>query len=321
MDYYFGWNPYVRGAARRQQAAHRLARLTKKGHQVSPVLIEGRKIATTFWGKAWCENLERYSDFSNRLPRGRMYVRNGSVIDLQTSPGTVTALVSGSDIYDVQIDVANVPRVRWRAICRDCTGAIDSVVELLQGRLSTSVMARLCEPKTGLFPAPKEISFQCSCPDWAWMCKHVAAVLYGVGARLDERPELLFLLRSVDQQDLITKADTGLRPSRIAPMTARVLDEGDLSQIFGIEMAQSEPALVSATRQKRTVHDSAPPSTREHATGSAAGGTKAAARAAGERAHGSSPTTTRAPGLSAAKRAAISARMKKYWRERRRRSQ
>jgi uncharacterized Zn finger protein len=320
MDY-FDWNPYVRVAARQQQAAHRLAKLRKKGHQVSPVLIEGRKIATSFWGKAWCQNLERYSDFSNRLPRGRTYVRNGSVIDLQMSPGTVTALVSGSEIYDVRIDVTVVPRARWRAICQDCTGAIDSLVELLQGRLSTSVMARICEPKTGLFPAPKEVSFWCSCPDWATMCKHVAAVLYGIGARLDQRPELLFLLRSVDQQDLISKADTGLRPARKGPVAAKVLDTGDLSQIFGIEMAHAEPAPLPATRPKRGVRDSTPPSTREPAAGSAAGRTTPAAlAAAGRTADAASRTATRAPGLPAVKRAAISARMKKYWRERRRRS-
>jgi uncharacterized Zn finger protein len=317
MDY-FDWNPYRRVAMRRQQAAHRLAKLRTKGHQVSPVQIEGRKIAATFWGKAWCENLERYSDFENRLPRGRTYVRNGSVIDLQVAPGTVTALVSGSDIYDVRVDVAVVPKARWRAICRHCTGAIDSVVELLQGRLSTSVMARICEPKTGLFPGPKEISFRCSCPDWAWMCKHVAAVLYGIGARLDERPELLFLLRSVDQQDLIAKADSGLRPARNGPVAAKVLDTQDLSQIFGIEIAESEPASMSASRQKRVVRDSASSSIRARAAGSAAGATKPVPPAAGEQAaHAASRTATRAPGLSAAKRAAISARMKKYWRERR----
>jgi uncharacterized Zn finger protein len=319
MDY-FGWNPYVRVAARRQQAAHRLAKLRKKGHEVSPVLIEGRKIATTFWGKAWCENLERYSDYSNRLPRGRTYVRNGSIIDLQLAPGTVTALVSGSDVYDVRIDVANVPKARWSAICRDCMGAVDSLVELLQGRLSTSVMARICEPKTGLFPAPKEISFRCSCPDWAWMCKHVAAVLYGIGARLDQRPELFFLLRSVDHQDLIAKADTGLRSVRKTPAAAKVLDAGDLSQIFDIEMAHSERASVSATRRKRAVPDSAAPSTRERAARSAAGGTKPEAPMAAPRsAHAALQTPAGAPVLSAPKRAAIAARMRKYWRERRRR--
>ena len=302
MDYYYDWNPYVSVAVRRQQAAQRLAKLGKKGREVSPVLLQGRKIATTFWGTAWCGNLERYSDYANRLPRGRTYVRNGSVIDLQISSGTVTALVSGSEIYDVRINVAAVPRARWRAICRDCTGAIDSFVELLQGRLSGGVMARLCEPKTGLFPAPKEISFQCSCPDWAWMCKHVAAVLYGVGARLDEQPELLFLLRRVDQQDLVAKADTGLRPPTKEPMGAKILDSGDLSQIFGIEMAQSDPAA-SAGRRNGTANVTRA-ATPAPALPAALGRTK-------------SPTPAR--GWSAPQRAAVSARMKAYWRERRRR--
>ncbi|MPZ17620.1 MAG: hypothetical protein GEV06_06885 [Luteitalea sp.] len=252
MDY-DGWRPYVPVATRRRRAARVLAGLKQKGHEAAPVLIDGRKITSTFWGKAWCENLERYSDFQNRLPRGRTYVRNGSVIDLQISPGDVTSLVSGSDLYRVRIGVAALPKLQWRGICRDCTGAIDSVVELLQGRLSTSVMARICEPKKGLFPAPREISFRCSCPDWARMCKHVAAVLYGIGARLDERPELLFLLRGVDQQDLIAKAGTGLQPSSKRPAAAKVLEAGDLAEIFGIDIAQSEPAEASPVRRKRTV--------------------------------------------------------------------
>jgi uncharacterized Zn finger protein len=300
MDDYFGWRPYVSVGARRQQAAHRLAKLRKKGHQVLPVFIDGRTIATTFWGKAWCENLERYSDFGNRLPRGRTYVRNGSVIDLQMSPGTVTALVSGSEIYEVRVNVAMVAKARWRAMCRDCTGAIDSLVELLQGRLSKSVMARICEPKTGLFPAPKEISFRCSCPDWAWMCKHVAAVLYGVGARLDEQPQLLFLLRSVDQQDLIAKADTGLRSPKKGPAPTKVLESSNLSEMFGIEIAEMESASLSTGRRRRTaggVTSATPPPTRAPQAGP--------------------QTATSAAGPSAARRAAISARMKAYWRERR----
>jgi uncharacterized Zn finger protein len=304
MDYW-GWNPYVRVAARRQQAAHRLAKLRKKGHEVSPVLIEGRRIATTFWGKAWCENLERYSDYANRLPRGRTYVRNGSVIDLQIGSGIVTALVSGSEIYDVRINVTAVPRAGWRAICRDCTGVIDSLVELLQGRLSSGVMARLCEPKTGLFPAPKEISFRCSCPDWAWMCKHVAAVLYGVGSRLDEHPDLLFRLRRVDQEALIAKADTGLRPAQKEPVGGKVLDSGDLSQIFGIEIAQPEPAPAPVARR-----------------GATATRVKAPKPALATRVADEGPTTakTRTRASSAARRSAITARMKAYWRERRKRA-
>jgi uncharacterized Zn finger protein len=167
-------------------------------------------VARTFWGEAWCENLERYSDFANRLPRGRTYVRNGSVVDLRIAPGAVTALVSGSDLYEVEMTVAAVPATRWRTICKDCAGAIDSVVELLQGNLSQSVMARMCQPKTGLFPSPTEIRFACSCPDWASMCKRIAAVLYGIGPRLDEHPELLFLLRKVNHQDLVVKAGSDL---------------------------------------------------------------------------------------------------------------
>jgi len=107
MDYW-GWRPYVSVAQRRGQALREMAKLKKKGHPVSPVIVDGRTIAKTFWGKAWCENLERYSDFANRLPRGRTYVRNGSVIDLQISPGEIKALVSGSSIYKVAVKVAPV---------------------------------------------------------------------------------------------------------------------------------------------------------------------------------------------------------------------
>jgi uncharacterized Zn finger protein len=236
--YYDDWRPYVSVAARRHQAARALATLAKKGQTISPVVVDGRKIARTFWGKAWCDNLERYSDYANRLPRGRTYVRNGSVVDLQIAPGAVTARVSGSDLYAIDVKVTAVPKARWGAVCQDCTGEIDSLVELLQGRFSERVMTRICEEQAGLFPSPKEITFTCSCPDWASMCKHVAAVLYGIGARLDERPELLFTLRKVNHEDLIAKAGTSLPRIRKGAASGKVLDTGDLSDIFGIEIAQ-----------------------------------------------------------------------------------
>src|SRR4249920_74533 len=204
------WRPYVSVAAGRLHAVRELARLKKKGRVTDPVAIDGRKIAKTFWGKAWCENLERYSDFANRLPRGRTYVRNGSVIDLQIAPGEIKAMVSGSEIYKVAVKVAPVTKARWQSICKDCAGAIDSLIELLQGRFSKGVMERVCRQKTGLFPSPDEIKLSCSCPDWAEMCKHVAAVLYGIGARFDHQPELLFRLRGVDEKDLIVKAGKAL---------------------------------------------------------------------------------------------------------------
>jgi len=256
MDY-FDWKPYVPVAARRATAAHEMAKLAKKGRQLSPVAIEGRAIAKTFWGKAWCDNLERYSDYANRLPRGRTYVRNGSVVDLRVTPGVVNAMVSGSELYRIEVQVAAVPKPRWAAVCKDCAGAIDSLVELLQGRFSQGVMTRICHDKTGLFPSPAEIAFACSCPDWASMCKHVAAVLYGIGARLDEKPELLFALRKVDQHDLITHAGTDLPGPRTGGKGGKVLDEGDLSELFGIEMAEVAPPRAAA-RGKRAVRMTQP---------------------------------------------------------------
>jgi len=259
---FYGWRPYVPVADRRRKALREMEKRQKQGQAVSPVSIEGRTIATTFWGKAWCENLERYSDYENRLPRGRSYVCNGLVVDLQITPGKIQALVSGSHLYKVALKVAPVAKAQWKSICNDCGGAIDSLVELLQGRLSTGVMERICRPQTGLFPSPKEIKFNCSCPDWAAMCKHVAAVLYGVGARLDEQPELLFTLRKVDAKDLVARAGAGLPLARKAPAAGKMLDASELAEVFGIEMADALVpdlgAKAAPVKKKVPVKKSAP---------------------------------------------------------------
>jgi uncharacterized Zn finger protein len=226
----FDWTPYVSVRERRQQAEKEAARLKAS----SPVLLRGNRIATTFWGKSWCENLERYSDYANRLPRGRTYVRSGAVIDLQIASGRVDALVSGSTVYKTSVEVAPIPKTRWKAVCEDVAGQIDSLVELLEGRFSQTTMERLCRQDTGMFPSPKEIRFSCSCPDSARMCKHVAAVLYGIGARLDQKPDLLFMLRQANQQELITHGGAGLTK----PKSKRVLQTENLSELFGIEIVQ-----------------------------------------------------------------------------------
>jgi uncharacterized Zn finger protein len=247
---YGGWGDYVSTAERRRQALREVEKLRQKGRPVAPVVIEGRAIANTFWGKAWCDNLERYSDYENRLPRGRSYVRNGSVLDLQVAAGKVEALVSGTRLYTVTLKVSPVTKVRWQSICADCAGAIDSLVELLQGHLSTNVMERICRQQTGLFPSPKEIELLCSCPDWADMCKHVAAVLYGVGTRLDKQPELLFRLHGVDEKELIAKAGKKLSLSKRQPAASKMLGgDADLSALFALDMAQDEiPKAKSAGR-------------------------------------------------------------------------
>ena len=223
-----------------------MEKLHKKGQSIAPVKIEGRSIATTFWGKAWCDNLESYRDYETRLPRGRTYVRNGSVLDLQIAPREVTAMVRGSSIYRVTVSIVAVPPAQWQSICGECGDGIDSIVELLRGRLSKGVMERLCRQNNGLFPKPSDIRFTCSCPDYASMCKHVAAVLYGVGARFDRQPELLFRLRAVNESDLVANIGTVLPLSRKEPAPGRILAAEDLSALFGLDIVGVEVALGAA---------------------------------------------------------------------------
>jgi uncharacterized Zn finger protein len=236
------WRPYVSAAEKRRRAMAAVKKLGKKGRTLSPVQIVGRQIASTFWGKAWCDNLESYSDYENRLPRGRSYARNGSVVDLQIEAGKVRALVSGSSLYSIEIGIDPVKPARWKRIRSECIGKIDSLVELLQGRLSRSVMEVITRRQEGLFPSPAEINLSCSCPDWAEMCKHVAASLYGVGARLDQQPELLFALRGVDHMELIGAAPAiGITRGTLAEDQEKLLAADSLAEIFGIEMDAAAP--------------------------------------------------------------------------------
>ncbi len=242
----FRWKPYVPVSARRDKAAKTAAKLAKKGQALSPVTATRGAIAKTFWGNSWCENLERYGDYANRLPRGRTYLRNGSVIDLKIGSGEATAQVMGSNLYRIKVQIAEVAASHWQSIARDCARSIDTLVELLQGQLSASVMERITRPGSGLFPSPKEISFSCSCPDSAALCKHIAATLYGIGARLDAEPHLLFGLRQVDAKELIARAGEGEALSQKAPRAGRILDSSNLADVFGIDL----PAVAPRTDTK-----------------------------------------------------------------------
>jgi uncharacterized Zn finger protein len=261
-DYFgYGFRPYVSVAERRRKATREMAKLARQGKKIQPIVIEGRTIARTFWGSAWCENLESYMDYENRLPRGRTYVRNGSVVHLDIRPGEIEAIVSGSELYRIKIGIAAVVKAKWQALCHECAGSIGSLIELLQGRFSDHVMAVLTRKELGLFPAPAEIKMKCSCPDWATMCKHVAAVLYGVGARLDRNPELLFTLRSVNHEELITQAATAADLAVKTSATATELDDTEISEVFGIELdtqstapqpaAAPSPDVTSPTKSGR----------------------------------------------------------------------
>ena len=250
---WYNWRPYVPVAVRRVRALKKIEKLRKKGVDIQPVEIEGRKIAQTFWGAAWCDHLETFSDYENRLPRGRTYVRNGSVCHLDIAKGEVNAIVSGSELYKVRIAVKTLPKKKWIDVKDRCAGQVGSLLELLQGKLSKSVMAVVTDRNKGMFPLPHEITLKCNCPDWAVMCKHVAAVLYGVGARLDEKPELLFLLRGVDHGELIS-TEAGAMAAATAGTKGghkRIADD-DLADVFGIEMSENtSPAGAKRSRSRK----------------------------------------------------------------------
>lgn len=230
-------------------AAARLMARRGRPSALEPVAaLAGLKIATTFWGKAWCQNLESYSDLANRLPRGRSYVRHGAVIDLKIAGGTVRAQVAGSRVYHVEIDIEPLDPARWEAVVAASAGQIDSLVALLEGRFPEVLLRLVTDRARGLFPEPAQIAMTCSCPDSAGMCKHLAAVLYGVGARLDQRPELLFVLRGVDAGDLVHAA--GVRAG--ATPAADGIAEDELGALFGIEMAPDPEAAAIGSEPEAT---------------------------------------------------------------------
>src|SRR3954447_16258874 len=226
---YGAFPAYVSVAERRATALAQIRKLEKRGKKLDPVRLETNRIASSFWGKAWCANIESYSDFANRLPRGRAYLRSGSVVDLQLAQGRVEALVAGSSLYQCSIGVKPAARKCWKAIAARCRGQIDSTIELLQGRGPEQVLEAIVDRKNGLFPSPREMDLFCSCPDAAELCKHLAAVLYAVGARLDRSPELFFTLRSVKMEELIARP----KPADDGPAAA------ELESLFGIEIDRS----------------------------------------------------------------------------------
>lgn len=265
MAWYYDWKPYVSVAERRRKAQKKIDVLRKKGIDIQPVTIDGRKIAKTFWGEAWCNHLESFSDFENRLPRGRTYVRNGSVCHLTISKGKIEAKVSGSELYTIAVKIKPLPEKKWIDVKQRCTGQIGSLLELLQGNLSDHVMQVVTDRENGLFPLPGEISLDCSCPDWATMCKHVAAVLYGVGARLDHKPELLFTLRGVNHEELISADAEAAVSAATAAGKSKRLAAGELGDVFGIEIDSGNAEPVPEIRSDGEVTKAAGKSGRKKA--------------------------------------------------------
>lgn len=244
----YGFGPRMSIGEKRARAERMLARLRRKSPELQPVIVPGRAIARSWWGRAWNANLERYADYAYRLERGRSYVRNGLILDLQVAPGSVEALVLGTrdEPYRVAVRVKPLAAARWQEITTAFEGQLESLQDVLAGRFPEDLAEVLTARGRGLFPSPGEIELSCSCPDWASMCKHVAAALLGIGARLDEDPILLFRLRQVEIGGLISQAAQERARKLLEKAknkSARVLDDADLAGLFGIEIEEKDDTL------------------------------------------------------------------------------
>jgi uncharacterized Zn finger protein len=252
---YWRYPRYVSVAEKRAKAARKLKQLRKKNPAIQPIVLEGRAIAKTWWGKSWNLNLERYADYSNRIGRGRSYVRHGAVLDLQISAGQVKSQVQGSRAkpYTVTIKIKAITKKIWKNMKVACAGKLDSLPELLRGKFPKALGEVFTAQGRGLFPSPQEIGFDCSCPDWAYMCKHVAATLYGIGTRLDDDAGLFFKLRKVKIDDLIqqTLKDQSYKLlEKAEKMNPAKIAESDLSGMFGIDMEETMDLDLPAVTKK-----------------------------------------------------------------------
>jgi uncharacterized Zn finger protein len=273
---YWGYPRYVSVGEKKQNAKKKIEQLRKKSNGIEPVIIEGRTLAHTWWGKAWNNNLEGYADYSNRIGRGRSYVRCGCVLDLKISEGKIQSLVMGSETqpYSVVVNIKAMERSVWGKIRIVCEGQLGSLQELLLGKFPKALNAIFTAHGNGLFPSPKDIDFSCSCPDWASMCKHVAATLYGVGARLDKDPNLFFALRKIEINDLISETVKGKAKellTKAEKKSSRIIEDQDLSSVFGIELDSDSKSAKKikakvATKEKTTKVKKIPPKTKKIST-------------------------------------------------------
>ncbi len=243
--YDYGYPEYVPVSEKKWRNQQSAAKLRKSNQAVQPVTVNGRSIASTWWGKSWNANLERYADYSNRIGRGRSYLRHGAVLDLQIEGGQATALVQGSRSrpYKVEIKIKPLAKKTWGQLREAALVQLDSLADLLAGKFPEALREAFFARGDGLFPSPREIQFDCSCPDWASMCKHVAAALYGIGNRLDNQPEMLFSLRQVAMDELIAKTVDATAEQWLNKADGAagddILEDADIAEVFGIEFEET----------------------------------------------------------------------------------
>lgn len=218
-------SPRLKAADLQKLAQQRLARLQAEGEELHPVVNTTRKLAANFWGSAWMKQLAHCESGGMCLAPGRTLLRHGCVLDIRIAPCTISAIISADELYEVSLRLAPLDSEQLERLAAACGSHIDSLLALLEGKLSAPVLQQLCHPETGLLPTPADWHMRCTCADWAEPCPHAAAAIYAAGCLIDANPSLLFTLRGIEPQSLLAK-----------PEAPAELDTGKLASIFGIEL-------------------------------------------------------------------------------------
>ena len=123
------WPRYISVAEKQEKILSLVWSLRKKGQRINPIFIENGIICRTPWAKTWCKHLEGCGFETQRLSRGRSYLRHGSVLNLEIHSGIITALVSGSSLYKVNIKIGPLLANQWHAFLQNCTESTETVIE------------------------------------------------------------------------------------------------------------------------------------------------------------------------------------------------
>ena len=219
----------LRAADLARLASERAAQLRAEGGEISPVVCSTRKLAENFWGSAWMRHLALCEEGGLALAPGRTLLRHSCVLDLHIAPGSIRALISAQDLYEVQLSLSPLSEEQAEALRAACADNVGSLVALLEGKANTDLLHTLCNPETGLLPDPLDWKMSCSCPDWSTPCPHAAAAIYAAGVLIDRDPSPLFTLRALDPSLLTAPPTTSA--ADLSP-----LDPASLEKTFGIDI-------------------------------------------------------------------------------------
>ena len=188
------WNYYYYEPAEPKEVKDGIKAKSKKG-----------AIGETWWSKRWIGVLESF-DMGARLGRGRSYARRGQVISIDVQKGVVLSKVQGtrSKPYDIKIQLKPISEDDWEKVTDEMASKAIFAAKLLSSQMPTNIEDAFSKVKISLFPENEEdLKTDCSCPDWANPCKHIAAVYYLLAERFDEDPFLIFMLRGKTKEEIV----------------------------------------------------------------------------------------------------------------------